>query len=91
MTLNGKLMVEGKIVRESNSTDNDNEHSFRDKLENCLVELCLNLEIPVPLWLKKNTHELGIFRKTFFTTEQFIEKVWFDKFEIQLSGSEIKR
>ena len=84
-------MVEGKIVRESNSTDNDNEHSFRDKLENCLVELCSNLEIPVPLWLKKNTRELGVFRKTFFTTEQFIEKVWFDKFEIYLSGSEIKR
>jgi hypothetical protein len=91
LTLNGKLLVEGKIVREGNSEDNENEHSFRDKLENCLVELCSAIEIPVPLWLKKNTRELAVFRKTFFTPEQFIEKVWFDKFEILLTGSEIKK
>lgn len=91
LTLNGKLLVKGRIVREGTSGDDDKEHSFRDKLENCLVELCLYLEIPVPLWLKKNTRELAIFRKTFFTAEQFIDRVWFDKFEIQLSGDEIKK
>ncbi|NLK87282.1 MAG: hypothetical protein GX279_07315 [Clostridiaceae bacterium] len=91
MTLNGKLLVEGRIVRESTSEDNDSEHSFRDKLEACLLELCAALEIPVPLWLKKNTKELANFRKTFFTSEQFMEKVWFDKFEILLSGSEMRK
>ena len=91
MTLNGKLLIEGKIVREGTSEDIDGGHSLRDKLENCLVELCADLEIPVPLWLKKNTKELAVFRKTFFTSEQFIEKVWFDKFEILLTGSEIKK
>ncbi len=89
MTLNGKLLVEGKIVREGNAIDNDGGHSFRDKLEHCLVDLCSALEIPVPLWLKKNTRELAIFRKTFFSSEQFVEKVWFDKFEIMLMGSEL--
>jgi hypothetical protein len=89
MTLNGKLIIEGKIVREGTISDNDSAHSFRDKLEHCLVELCSVLEIPVPLWLSKNTRELAIFRKTFFSSEQFIEKVWFDKFEIMLMGSEL--
>jgi hypothetical protein len=65
LTLNGKLLIEGKIVRESTSEDNDGGHNFRDKLENCLLELCSALEIPVPLWLKKNTRELAVFRKTF--------------------------
>lgn len=55
------------------------------------MELCAALEIPVPLWLKKNTKELANFRKTFFTSEQFMEKVWFDKFEILLSGSEMRK
>lgn len=91
MTLSGKLLVEGKIVREDSSEDNETEHNFRDKLENCLIALCSALEIPVPLWLKKNTRELAVFRKTFFTPEQFIEKVWFDKFEILLTGSDAKR
>lgn len=77
-------MVEGKLVREASAEDNDREHNFRDKLEKCLVDLCLALDIPVPLWLKKNTRELAVFRKTFFTSEQFIDKVWFDRFEIKL-------
>lgn len=88
MTLKGKIFINGKIAREGASYDNDSAHSFRDKLENCLVDLCADLEIPVPLWLKKNTRELAVFRKTFFSSEQFIEKVWFDKFEIVLSAEE---
>jgi hypothetical protein len=50
--------------------------------------LCAKLEIPVPLWLKKNTKELAIFRRTFFSSEQFMEKVWFDKFEIRLGNDQ---
>ena len=84
MTLNGKLILEGKLIREAAVEDNESGHSFRDKLEKCLTDVCAALEIPVPLWLKKNTRELAIFRKTFFTSEQFIDKVWFDKFEIKL-------
>ncbi|NMA33813.1 MAG: hypothetical protein GX940_04580 [Clostridiaceae bacterium] len=91
MTLSGKIIVNGKIVREGASSDNDSDHSFRDKLENCLLGLCALLEIPVPLWLKKNTRELAVFKKTFFSSEQFIEKVWFDKFEIVLTGSESQK
>jgi len=84
MTLTGRLLVEGKIIREGTSHDDDSSHSFRDKLENCLIDLCASMDIPVPLWLKKNTRELAVFRRTFFSSEQFIEKVWFDKFEIKL-------
>lgn len=86
MKLSGRLMVEGKPVREAESEDNEDKHDFRDKLETCLVDLCGKLEAPVPLWLKKNTRELAIFRRTFFAREQFIEKVWFDKLEIRLGG-----
>ncbi|HEX2946871.1 MAG TPA: hypothetical protein VHT96_13035 [Clostridia bacterium] len=84
MVLNGKIIIEGRLVREASAEDDEREHSFRDKLEKCLIDLCAGMEIPVPLWLKKNTRELAIFRKTFFTPEQFVEKVWFDKFEIKL-------
>ena len=84
MTLNGKLIVEGKLIREMGAEDNDEAHNFRDKLQSCLVDVCGKLEVPVPLWLKKNTRELAIFRRTFFSREQFIDKVWFDKLEINL-------
>lgn len=84
MTLNGKIFVEGKLIKEAASEDNEEGHNFRDKLETCLVNLCALLDIPVPLWLKKNTRELAIFRRTFFSSEQFIDKIWFDKLEIKL-------
>lgn len=84
MKLTGKLYVQTKQVKEATAEDNEEGHDFREKLEKCLIDLCAELEIPVPLWLKKNTRELAIFRKTFFSSEQFIEKVWFDKFEIKL-------
>lgn len=85
MTLNGKLFLDGRLVKEASSNTPEEGASFRDKLEKCLLGLCSELDIPVPLWLKKNTRELAIFRRTFFTGEQFMEKVWFDKFEIVLS------
>jgi pectin methylesterase-like acyl-CoA thioesterase len=84
LTLYGKLFLEGKLIREAEAGDDEAGRSFRDSLENCLLGLCASLEIPAPLWLKKNTREFAVFRRTFFTREQFIEKVWFDKFEISL-------
>jgi hypothetical protein len=76
--------MEGKIVKEASSSEHTEELSFREKLEKCLLEVCGSLDIPVPLWLKKNTRELAIFQRTFFSNEQFVERVWFDKFEIRL-------
>ena len=84
MTLYGKLFLEGKLIREAEAGDDEAGRSFRDSLENCLLALCGSLDIPAPLWMKKNTREFAVFRRTFFNREQFIEKVWFDKFEIKL-------
>lgn len=84
LTLTGKIFIKNRLAREAETADNEEGHDFRDKLEKCLIDLCAALEIPVPLWLKKNTKELAIFRRTFFTSEQFIDKVWFDKLEIKL-------
>jgi hypothetical protein len=84
LTLSGKIFLKGKLVREGFAEDNAQDHSFKDKLEKCLIDLCADVDIPVPLWLKKNTKELAIFRRTFFSSEQFIDKVWFDKLEIKL-------
>jgi hypothetical protein len=82
--LRGKIYLEGKLIKEDKSESTEENLSFRDKLEKCLLDLCRRLDTPVPLWLKKNTREFSIFHRTFFTSEQFVEKVWFDKLEIIL-------
>ncbi|MCX7748418.1 MAG: hypothetical protein N2645_16260 [Clostridia bacterium] len=82
MKLYGKIFKEAKIIREALVEREDGKASYRDLLEGCLIDVCRELEIPVPLWLKKNTSEYAAYRRTFFSNEQFVEKVTFDKFEI---------
>ena len=62
----------------------DDTISYTDLLSRCLVENCRGLDITVPVWMDKNTKEFVRYKKTFFTQEQFLETVYFDKFEIQL-------
>ena len=84
MVLSGKLIKGTKTLKETLVEENNESLSFRDALEECLIRLCAELDIPVPLWLQKNTTEFARYRRTFFTNEQFVEKVSFDKFEIRL-------
>ncbi|HEX3029044.1 MAG TPA: hypothetical protein VHT34_07040 [Clostridia bacterium] len=84
LKLIGKLVKETKIIKEAFVEQKDESVSFHDQLEECLVNLCKELEISVPIWLKKNTTEFGAFHKTFFSNEQFIDKVKFDRFEIRI-------
>lgn len=84
MKLTGNLIKGTKIIKRAFFEKNDNSMSYRDILEECLIGLCKELDIPVPIWMKKNTHEFVVFRRTFFTSEQFNEKVKFDRFEIKV-------
>lgn len=84
MILIGKLVKGTNTIKESTFQSDDEEVTFRDLLEEGLITLCRELEIPVPLWLKKNTTEFARYRRTFFTSDQFVEKVRFDKFELRI-------
>lgn len=64
--------------------DEDPKHPFYKQMENCLLEICKGISIPIPLWMKKNSRELGAFRQTVFTAEQFLEPVHFDRFVLRL-------
>ena len=84
MILNGKAIRNSKIVNEATVEKSDDGMSYRDLLEDCLISLCKELDISVPMWLKKNTTEFVNFKKTTFTADQFVEKIKFDRLEIRL-------
>lgn len=86
MKLIGKIVKGTKIVKQASVEKIDNKMSYTDLLEDCLINLCSKLDIQVPLWLDKNTREFVRFRKTFFTEEQFMDKVNFDRFEIKIDA-----
>jgi hypothetical protein len=83
LILFGKLILGTKVIKEASFEVSDDNTSFRDRLEECLIGLCKELDIQVPLWLKKNTKEFVQYRTTFFTKEQFVEDIKFDKFELR--------
>lgn len=58
--------------------------SFAHNLDEALLMLCKQLNIPLPIWLKKNTREFVRFRQTAFFPDQFEEAVTFSQFMIKL-------
>lgn len=84
MKLIGKIIKDTRIIKEAVSERNEDNADFRDMLEACFIEVCKELDIPVPLWLKKNSKEFGAYRRTFFSREQFLEQVDFDRFDLRI-------
>ena len=84
MKLEGSLFVANRMteIKEVETPDNEGE-AFSVRLERALVELCRQMDIPVPLWMKKNTHEFAAFRQTIFFSEQYTQKVRFERFQIK--------
>jgi hypothetical protein len=84
LRLYGRIVKDTKLIREAVAHEEDENASYRDRLERCFIDLCREIDIPVPIWMKKNTKEFAVFRRTFFSKEQFIEKVDFDRFEMRI-------
>ena len=88
MTLEGRLFVENRMTEIKTVTTEDVDASYSKRLEKALVELCRQLDIPVPMWMKKNTKEFAAFGQTIFFSEQYPEKVRFDRFQIRVTDGE---
>jgi hypothetical protein len=84
MKLEGRLFIANRMseIKEVETPDNEGE-AYSVRLERALVELCRQMDIPVPMWMKKNTREFAAFRQTIFFKEQYTEKVRFDRFQIK--------
>jgi hypothetical protein len=84
LRIEGKLIKRTFVLNKAIAENDDPALSYTERLERCLLSLCRELGIPVPLWLNKNTREFVRFKRTFFFSEQFEEKVGFDRFEIRV-------
>ncbi|MHB1454546.1 MAG: hypothetical protein ACYCYM_11415 [Saccharofermentanales bacterium] len=84
MRLEGKIFRANLLIADAVIERQETAGSFVKDLEACFILLCRELEVPIPLWLGKNTHEFARFRQTIFFEEQFTEKVLFDRFQIRL-------
>lgn len=83
MKLEGKLFRANLLIGNKTVELPDVPGSFTKQLGECLVMLCHELDIPIPLWMEKNTHEFARFHQTIFFAEHFAETVFFDRFQIK--------
>ncbi|MCR4687996.1 MAG: hypothetical protein K5745_00430 [Saccharofermentans sp.] len=84
MKLEGKLFVGNRMTEMKEVVMPDRDGSFSKQLEEALIILCRELDVPVPMWMKKNTREFAAFYQTIFFKEQYTESVRFDRFQIRM-------
>ena len=83
MRLEGRLFVGSRMTEVKEVEYREDGVPFSRELEGALLLLCKELNIPAPMWMSKNTREFAAFRQTMFFSEQYIEKVRFDRFQIK--------
>lgn len=85
MRLEGKLMQGTRILGIADKPiEEAGSQSFSNALDDALLTLCKSMNVPIPLWMKKNTREFAHFHQTVFFPGQFTETVYFSEFQIRL-------
>ena len=83
MRLEGRLFLGNRSLREAVVESGEAGKGLAQDLETCIRALCLDLEMPTPIWLPKNTREFARFHQTVFFEGQFTDRVSFDRFQIR--------
>ena len=59
------------------------------KVINSLADACHELDLDIPIWLKKNEKEFKQFSKTRFTADSFIFETDFDYLEMSVLEADV--
>ena len=78
------IIYKANLITGSHLVYKKDTDSFSKDLSFCLLEICKELNIEIPLWLDKNTSEFSKFHQTIFFAEQFESKQNFDRFQLKL-------
>ena len=85
MVLEGRTFTGNRLLQIKEIRYENPDVGFSRELSEALIILCREMDIPVPMWMKKNTHEFAAFHITVFFDEQYPEKVNFERFQIKMT------
>lgn len=89
LQLEGNVFVGNKRMGSYTVIVSDDERlPFSKRLDTALLSLCKSMNVPLPVWLKKNSREFARFRQTIFFPDQFTSTVPFDQFQIRFFDEE---
>lgn len=72
-----------RVIRHHRTARQVTEPCLRDEPEEALAEACHKLDLSRPLWLEKNQREWDEFGQTRFLPDAFLERVDFERLEIE--------
>ena len=83
MKLWGKIWKNNHLVRDTVVTD-DTGDTRTHKVFRALEEICLEFDLPRPIWLETNISQFKRHGSAKFRQDSFIEEIDFDYLEIQV-------
>ena len=78
----GQLWRNGKMI--ASDTCVSERHDMSDALQECIEYFGHAFDMEAPMWHSAHTKQLRDFQKMVFTREDFIDRISFDRFEMQL-------
>ena len=78
----GKIIRNEKVVKSDTFTSK--QQDMADALLECVEHFAAVFDMEAPMWHSQHTKQLGLFHKATFKSDDFIDAVDFDKFELQL-------
>ena len=79
----GKLFKDNHMLSDTVAEDISDD-TRTHKVFRALEEICMEFDLPKPIWLDKNIKEFQRLAKTRFHQDSFVETVPFDYLEIQI-------
>lgn len=84
----GKIITDNKVIKDHTACIEDYTISRTKKVYQALDEICMEFDLPKPIWLKKNQQDFIRSAKTRFTADNFIEAIDFDYLDFQVIEEE---
>ncbi len=82
--MSGSIKRDNRIIAETVVTDETAGKTRTKKVLDCLNEICMELNLQVPIWLDSQIREFQRSSHTSFGRDSFIEETDFDFLEIQV-------
>ena len=79
----GKLFKDTHMIKDFVVEDNSDLNRTK-KIFNAIDKLCLEFDLSTPIWLESNINTFKKISKTRFTSDNFVEPIEFDYFEIHI-------
>lgn len=79
-----KMMKGSHMLRDYVAVNEEVRWSPSQRLEDCMDQICHELDLAKPIWLDQNYEELNRFGKTAFRQDHFIEPIAFQMLEIEI-------